>query len=193
MTDAMNAITVKLDHLDELAALARNEHRMVQNACANALAHAMNAGDILIDAKPKVAKRNWEAWLEKCSIAASTARLYQQLACHRPDIEAAIQGGAELSLRGARWLISGSKNRAPKPAETLEAHWKRATAEDRTAFLGAIGVTAILENMSPDFGRDLRSRVPAPKSKPTDGPKNHKRSTLSLTKTTDSSGNTIFA
>jgi len=59
MTDTMNAIAVKPGHLDELAALARNEHRMAKNACANALAHAMNAGDLLIEAKPKVAKGDW--------------------------------------------------------------------------------------------------------------------------------------
>ena len=183
MTDTMNAIAVKPGHLDELAALARNEHRMAKNACANALAHAMNAGDLLIEAKPKVAKGDWETWLEKCSIAASTARLYQQLACHRPEIETAIQGGAELSLRGARSLISKSSRKSYKPEkETLEAHWERASTKARTAFLDAIGVDAVLKHMTDAFARDLCSRIPAGKNKKTNATsKNTKRATLSLT------------
>jgi hypothetical protein len=44
--------------------------------------------------------------------------------------------------------------------------WEQASGEERAAFLDAIGVDAILKNMSPDFGRELRDRVPAAKTKP---------------------------
>ena len=186
------------DHLDELAVRARGEHQQVQEASANALAlagkavmHAMNAGDALIGAKAEAATRGiaWKMVLEKCGIAPSTDRLYRQLSKCRPVIEAEIQRGGEFSLRAARRLISkpaGKKNKVGK--ETLEAHWNRASKDARTAFLDAIGVAGILESMSADFGRDLRSRVPTPKSKQTDGSKTKKRSTA---KTTDSSGNTV--
>jgi hypothetical protein len=193
MTGASNAIITKSDHLDDLAALVRNEHRLAQDACANALAHGMNAGDVLMEAKSRLAKHEWRTWLKSCQIATSTARLYQQLACHRPEIEAAIKGGTELSLRGARRLISKPcpRKAAPKSVDSLETLWNRATAEARSVFLDTIGVAAILENMSPDFGRDLRSRMPGPRNKPASDRK--RRPTLSLTKTTDASGRSSFA
>ena len=168
----MTCTLVPQSELDALAARARDEHHQARDATANALSAAMNAGDALIEAKPKVTKGGWETWLESCDIPVSTARLYRQLAQHRAEIEAAIRDGAELSLRGARRLIArcSGKSKTPKPVETLEAHWKRATAKDRNAFLDSIGVAAVLESMSADFGRDLRSRVPAPKSEQTNGP-----------------------
>ena len=198
------AIIPMPDYLDELAVRARDEHQQVQESSANALAlagkalmHAMNAGDALTEAKAEAARRGiaWKMVLEKCGIKPSTDRLYRQLSKQRSAIEAEIQRGGNFSLRAARRLISKPSGKSNKPEkEILEAHWKRATAKDRTAFLDAIGVAAVLENMSTDFGRDLRRRVPTPKSKKTNDPKNRKRPpTLSLTKTTDSSGKTVFA
>jgi hypothetical protein len=158
--------------IDALAAAVREEFQKAQAALANGVSHSMNAGDALIAARHKVG-RGWQKWVqEACGLALSTAKLCVQLAQHRAEIEAAIRDGAELSLRGARRLITKSfgKSKKPKPVETLEAHWKRATTKDRTAFLDSIGVAAVLESMSADFGRDLRSRVPAPKSEQTSGP-----------------------
>jgi hypothetical protein len=91
--------------------------------------------------------------------------------------EVNCQRGGKFSLRAARRLISKPSGKSNKPErETLEAHWNRVSNDARTAFLNAIGVAAVLENMSADFGRDLRRRVPAaPKSKQTNDPKNRKR------------------
>jgi hypothetical protein len=58
--------------------------------------------------------------------------------------------------------VSGESN---EEEETLAACWKRASKDDRRAFLDEIGVQAILEVMSAEFGADLRARVPAPKRK----------------------------
>ena len=198
MTDALNAIAPKSD-LNDLAAAIRAEIEKSQAAWSNALDHAMGAGDALIKVQPKVKEcgLNWKKWLrQNCFVAVSTAELYMQLARARDRIEAERQRNYKLSLRAAKRLISASsarKERGMKQEETLQVHWKRATANDRTAFLDAIGVAAILQSMSDDFGRDLRSRVPTPKSKQNNDPKNRKKSTLSLTKTTDSSGKTVFA
>jgi hypothetical protein len=57
-------------------------------------------------------------------------------------------------------------NRVEEPAETLVAHWDRATRDERAAFLDAIGVKGMLANMSSAFGRELRGRIPTkPQSK----------------------------
>jgi hypothetical protein len=190
MTDSLNVISTKPDHLDDLAAQVRNEHRLAQNACANALAHGMNAGDVLIEAKSKLAKCDWGTWLKTCQVATSTARLYQQLARHRSEIEAAIQGGAELSLRGARRFISkpSIKSSTPKKAETLVEHWHRVSHDARTAFLDAVGVDSIPKAVSAEFARDLCSRIPARQGEKTNPSSNPRRPTLALTKITDAEG-----
>jgi hypothetical protein len=174
--------------LDEFARVVRDEIQKARVAWANALAHAMNAGDALIAVQPKIAERGitWTKWLkENCYVAVSTAKLYMQLARHRDDIEAEIQSKGELSLRGARQLISKSSKtkddegedddqvdgqeheseteNLPEP-ETLIDHWHRSPGE-LTALLDAVGVAGILEAMSTEFGRQLRERLPAPKGK----------------------------
>lgn len=46
------------------------------------------------------------------------------------------------------------------PIESLFDHWTRLDKAERAVFLDQIGVDAILQNMSADFGRELRARVP---------------------------------
>jgi hypothetical protein len=68
-------------------------------------------------------------------------------------------------------------------AETLFEHWSRESKEARAAFLDAIGVQGVLDEMSPAFGRDLRDRVPAPKpkvGKPDTPPGGKKPKTITL-------------
>jgi hypothetical protein len=168
--------------IDELAHIIRDEIEQAQISWRNALRHAMAAGDALNAVQPKVAARglNWKKWLrENCLVSDRTAQLYQQLARHRDDIESELQRGVELSLRAARKLISGpsktadvdgeeediseSDSESVEPEETLEAHWHRATVRARAAFLDTIGVGAVLEAMSPAFGKALRDRVPGSK------------------------------
>jgi hypothetical protein len=168
--------TVKDVDLDEFATVIRAEIQKCRKALSNALDAAMNAGDALRTVRPKVdaAGIPWQRWLkDNCFIGKSTALLYVQLAEHRSDIEAAIERGVELSLRAARRLISTPrKNSAPpttsteEEEESLVAHWERTSAEDRAGFLDVIGVDAILKNMSPNFGRELRERWPARAKQP---------------------------
>ena len=100
-------------NLERLAAVVRDEIQQARKAWSNALGHAMNAGDALIAVQPKVTERGikWKKWLrENCFVAPSTAQLYMQLARHRPQIEAELQAKGELSLRGARQLISDARD-----------------------------------------------------------------------------------
>jgi hypothetical protein len=164
--------TIANHTLDDLARVVRDEIRKAHTAMANALAAAMDAGDALIAARPKVEERGilWTKWLrENCLIKESTAKLYIQLAQHRDEIEGRILDGIILSLRAARRLIAkpaktGGGSGTTVPAlESLVAHWKRDSAAARSAFLDAVGVEAILGAMSEEFGRRLRARVPASK------------------------------
>jgi hypothetical protein len=95
--------------LADLAHRISDEYREFQQAFANALAHALAAGDALIEARDRVAI-GWKHWLrENCALGASTARLFMQLAHHRERIEAEIERVPELSLRAARGLIAKPK------------------------------------------------------------------------------------
>ena len=174
---------------DELAVIIRDEIQQMRKAWSNALDHAMNAGDALTAVQPKVAERGiaWKKWLkENCFIGVSTALLYQQLAHHRDQIEAELQARGELSLRGARQLITSARDDAdddegndesdagggededetenPPEPESLIAHWRRSPTE-LTALLDAIGVEGMLKAMSDEFGRQLRDKLPT-KRKP---------------------------
>jgi hypothetical protein len=177
---------------DELAVIVRDEIQQARRAWSNALGHAMNAGDALDAVQPKVAERGmtWKKWLkENCFIGVSTAQLYQQLARHRDQIEAELQARGELSLRGARQLISSvrddaddddgddesdaggeeDKGEAENPSESVKPeslieHWRRCP-EQLAGLLDEIGVPGVLEAMSEEFGRQLRDRLPAPKRK----------------------------
>jgi hypothetical protein len=170
--------------LERLAAVVRDEIEQARMAWRNALRHAMAAGDALTALQPKVTERglNWKKWLrEYCFVSDRTAQLYQQLARHRDEIEAQLRQGVELSLRAARKLISkpedehedddrrgpqeneGETENPPEP-ESLIEHWRRSPGELST-LLDAVGVAGILEAMSAEFGRQLRTRLPAPKRK----------------------------
>jgi hypothetical protein len=175
---------------DELAVIVRDEIQQARKAWSNALGHAMNAGEVLIAAQLKVTERGitWKKWLkENCFIGVSTAQLYMQLARHRDQIEAELQSRGELSLRGARQLISAAQDGAdgdegegegegegdgqdedetenPPEPESLIEHWRRCP-EQLTSLLDEIGVSGVLEAMSAEFGRQLRDRLPAPKRK----------------------------
>jgi Protein of unknown function (DUF3102) len=106
-----------------LAAIARrirDEHQASARAFANALSHALNAGDGLIEAQNLVPANRWGQWLRNyCSMGSSTARLFMQLARERQTIEAEISRVPDLSLRAARRLIATPKPK-PRPAGTQQ-------------------------------------------------------------------------
>jgi hypothetical protein len=101
--------SVPQDNLNDLADRIRAELQAAKTAWHNALGHALNVGQALLDAQLLVSG-NWKRWLrDNCSLSVSTAQLYQQLARHRDEIEAEISRTPELSLRAARRLISKPK------------------------------------------------------------------------------------
>jgi hypothetical protein len=89
---------VSLPEPDELGKLAigiRIAHKDVVAAAGNMIVKAMEAGSLLIQAKQKVPRNTWIAWLAaNCyNISDRTARLYIQLAEGRDVIEAQMKTG----------------------------------------------------------------------------------------------------
>jgi hypothetical protein len=94
--------------LDDLAARIRTEHTAVGTALKESLEHAMAAGDLLIDAKGKVAHGEWLPWLrDRCQMSERTAQLYMRVAKNRREIEDEQKrnGVADLSLNEAAALL----------------------------------------------------------------------------------------
>jgi len=149
------------------ASRIREAHSAVQKAGGALLHHAMTAGDALIAAQQKVSS-NWKRWLrENCFLSVDTALVYQRLARHREQIEDEIGRAGELSLRGALRLIATPRGgKTKKTTETsLVEHWKRASDQDRTAFLDHIGVDGIRTAASLDFYRELIAKLRTEKAK----------------------------
>jgi hypothetical protein len=93
-----------------LAARIRAEHEAAQSAMRTAVAHAVEAGKLLIEAKKLVGHGGWLAWVkENCAFSDRTAQGYMRLATHMPRLdEANAQRVAGLSLREALASVSTS-------------------------------------------------------------------------------------
>ena len=99
--------------LPDLASKINTAHRLATEAMQAGLAHALEAGKLLVQAKTQVPFGTWTAWLaEHFDGSDRTARLYMQIARRWPEIQAKRQRDAILSLREAITLIE-----APKPDE----------------------------------------------------------------------------
>ena len=94
--------------LDALAARVRTEHTAAGTALKDSLAHAMAAGDALVEAKEKLAHGQWLPWLQdNCSISERTAQLYMRVSKNRKDVEEEQNRNAtaDLSLNEAAALL----------------------------------------------------------------------------------------
>ena len=96
--------------IDDLAARVVTEHEAVRAAMKSTLEHALACGDLLIEAKAKLAHGTWRPWLkEHCaSLSERTAQVYVSLAKNRAAIEAKSADAADLTMtiRDALELIA---------------------------------------------------------------------------------------
>jgi hypothetical protein len=87
------------EELTRLADRIRDEHKAMRTAMCHAVAHAIRAGEALIQAKAAVPSGSWHRWLkEHCELSKRTALRYIQLAQHREEIEHKIAGEQHLSV-----------------------------------------------------------------------------------------------
>jgi hypothetical protein len=98
--------------LTDLRERLKAEHAAVVSAIQGALAHAMAAGDILIEAKRQLDHGDWLPFLESCDIEPRTAQRYMQVARHREEIEANTTRVSHLSIRDALAQLKTPAKRA---------------------------------------------------------------------------------
>lgn len=138
----------ELEHLDGLAKRINEEHRRCEGAVNAVLEHAMNAGDLLLEAKAQAPHGTWQGWLaDHFDGSVRTAQAYMRVAARRGEVEAAkTQSSAPLSLDGALRALSTPKDapRSDRPPtlEELEARAEDALSQARA---GALGIAENLD------------------------------------------------
>jgi hypothetical protein len=171
----------ELQHLDGLAKRINEEHRRCEGAVNAALEHAMNAGDLLLEAKGKAPHGTWQGWLaEHFDGSVRTAQAYMRVAARRGEVEAAkTQSSAPLSLDGALRALSAPKDaprgERPSTLEEMEARAEDALSQSRGAALeiaesldaiqrgrgwGALGYASFADYVAAEFA--TRELFPIP-------------------------------
>jgi hypothetical protein len=146
----------KSNSLTDLAVRIRQEHEASAGAIERGAQHAMNAGDLLIEAKAQLKHGQWLPWLrDHCSMSERTAQLYMRMAKARPEVEANTQHVADLSLRGAMAVI------APDEREAMLAEGEAILNRIKAADAALMDeVRAMMERLR-DFAIGLYEQSPA--------------------------------
>ncbi len=106
----------EVERLSGLAEKINAEHRACEDAVGAALTHAMNAGELLVEAKASLPHGAFGPWLvENFAGSDRTARAYMRVHSHRDELEAKRQSSATLSIDGALKALG-----TPKPRLILE-------------------------------------------------------------------------
>jgi hypothetical protein len=107
--------TIGHNSLPDLAARINEQHAGVLGSLQTALSHAMDAGDLLLEAKDKAGHGNWLPWLKANAplLSERTARHYMRLARGREEL-AKSANVADLTVSGALDLLTAP---APTPIE----------------------------------------------------------------------------
>jgi hypothetical protein len=158
--------------LADLAARIADAHAQVGSATASSLKHALDAGDMLIEARGHIGRGQWLDWLQKPGIPQTTASLYVRLAKKRKEIEQVIQtsnGVASLTIRGALRLLKPIKprktNTEPRRARTAgkstpalsSLTWSSTTDQRvRTSFVDGVGLQELYQAAPADHQRQFR-------------------------------------
>jgi hypothetical protein len=130
------------------------EHRACEEAVGAALGHAINAGELLTEAKAGVAHGSWGAWLaENFEGSERTAQAYMKVYRRRDEIR---NGAADLSLRGALKELEAKKEASGEPYARL-GEWVTDSAQDGRGHWQTREIATI-----EDYARERGYRVSPP-------------------------------
>lgn len=98
----MSEIQAQTSELRTLAGRINEYHREVEEALKAGLSRAMEAGELLIEAKAQVDHGEWGAWLsENFEGSERSAQAYMKVARNRETLETKSAAVADLTFRGA--------------------------------------------------------------------------------------------
>lgn len=141
------------NRLTFLAAEIKNEHKAVSAALQRGVIHAMNAGDLLIEAKAHLKHGQWLPWVAKnCAFSERTIQLYIKLAKNRATIEKEManpQSVADLTLNEAAALcvLAGRIEKLIEYAKRAET----STPDDLIEFCMKEGIGVIKDDAYDPF------------------------------------------
>lgn len=93
--------------LDSLASAINQAHNNVELSLKSGLQFAIEAGDLLLQAKQQVQHGSWAAWIAaNCRFSERTAQAYMRVAGNRGELEANPQGITGLSFSQALKLLA---------------------------------------------------------------------------------------
>lgn len=126
MTSDLQVIGAGEASLTELADSINIQVKAAEEHARSAVTCALEAGQLLIQAKALVPHGGWDAWLqENCDVAPRTARSYMRLATQFPTLsDVERQRVADLPLRQAVRAIATNPN-APKPGRAITTIFQR--------------------------------------------------------------------
>jgi hypothetical protein len=133
--------------LATLAAQIREHHQAAGDTLKRAVAHAITAGELLLEAKRKLKHGNWLSWLqENCEIPERTVQAYMRLARLPIEKRNAV---ADLPLREA---LSAIRSREQKLADAAQREAKQADTYSGVVYTDHNGVSY--------YGREAAGRIP---------------------------------
>jgi hypothetical protein len=110
---------IRSNSLAVLAARVRAAHTSVDAALKDSLTHALDAGDLLIEAKAQIPHGQWLSWLQSCGVSERSAQRYIRLARNRARIEAEPDTVSDLSINAALALLVVRRQKSRDPAALL--------------------------------------------------------------------------
>jgi hypothetical protein len=156
----------KQDTLTAITIRVRVAHKAVGNAAQDMLAHAMAAGDALLEAHQDIPHGKWEAWLRHdCELSVRTAARYIQLAKARSLFDSSNRSRTtDLTIAGALRLLGNDQKSKPVTKPKASAglsllDWNAADLEQRRNFLSDIGLVSFLAAMPPVWRGQIERRV----------------------------------
>jgi hypothetical protein len=106
--------------LADLAARIAAEHQAVSDKLKESVAHAIAAGELLIEAKTQLDKHGqWLPWLKDCGVSERSAQRYMRLARNRATVEANTTCVSDLTINGALALLTVPRDRPPERVRQL--------------------------------------------------------------------------
>jgi len=140
--------------LTDLAARIKAEHQAVSVSLKESVAHAIQAGTLLLEAKAEISHGQWLPWLrDQCTLSERTAQLYMRTAKNRTTIEEHIRtADADLSLNEVTALLMMTSDMRKILAFTRDC--EHLSGEELINRCIAEGVGVIVdESYDPFYGR----------------------------------------